>query len=98
MSSYVIGNMKVSSQQPHDAARVHGNLPGSPFFSDGKDRRREDHRVRTLVTMGVDGLLVVGRDDGIVWFANPAAADLLGRPYDELIGAPFGTPVSPGES
>src|SRR5581483_1496012 len=62
------------------------------------DRDRDDHRLRTLVTMNADGLLVVGRDDGVVRFANPATAELLGRSPESLCGQPFGTPVFPAET
>jgi signal transduction histidine kinase len=61
-------------------------------------RDDRDDPLRTLVTMNSDGLLVVGRDDGVVRFANPAAAALLGRSPERLRGQTFGTPVIPGET
>ncbi|MFG3253669.1 ATP-binding protein [Streptomyces sp. NPDC048172] len=39
-----------------------------------------------------DGIVVVD-GEGIIRLCNPAAADLLGRPADELLGLPFGFPV-----
>ena len=44
-----------------------------------------------------DGVLVVDRD-GIIRFANPAAATLFGRRVHELNGQSFGFPVIAGES
>jgi len=41
------------------------------------------------------GSLVVDGDT-IVRFANPAAATLLGRPVDRLVGEVFGLPLTPG--
>ena len=48
--------------------------------------------------MNADGILVVGRSDGTVHFANPAASVILDRPLDRLCGQPFGAPVVPGET
>ncbi len=48
--------------------------------------------MRFLVDKNADGILVVG-DDGLVLFANPAAEDLFGRSFDELVGSPIGVPV-----
>ena len=52
-----------------------------------------------LVRLNADGVLVVS-DSGEVLFANPAAADLLNRPREELVGHVFGFPIGgdePGE-
>src|SRR5690348_4212056 len=53
--------------------------------------------LRLLVERMADGVLVVDRD-GIIQFANPAAAALFGRPMHELKGQSFGFPVMAGES
>ncbi|HUG93920.1 MAG TPA: ATP-binding protein, partial [Planctomycetaceae bacterium] len=50
-----------------------------------------------LVDKNADGVMVVNFD-GIICFVNPAAAELLGRGSDELVGQPFGTPIVPGEA
>ena len=50
-----------------------------------------------LVDKNADGVMVVNFD-GIICFVNPAAAALLDRATDELIGQPFGTPILPGEA
>jgi two-component system, chemotaxis family, CheB/CheR fusion protein len=50
-----------------------------------------------LVDKNADGVMVVNFD-GIICFVNPAAAELLGRPQEDLIGEPFGTPIVPGEA
>src|SRR4051794_28100688 len=90
--------MSVSPKTWPEDVRGAGEPVPRPAPFDGKERRREDARLRTLVTMNVDGLLVVGRDDGLIRFANPAAATLLGQSPDQLIGQPFGTPVIPGQA
>ncbi len=53
--------------------------------------------LRQLVDRMADGVLVVDRD-GIIQFANPAAAALFGRAMRELKGQSFGFPVMAGES
>lgn len=53
--------------------------------------------IRFLVEKNADGILVVD-EEGIVLFANPAAADIFGRPHRSLVGTPIGVPVTAGET
>lgn len=49
-------------------------------------------RFRDLIERNADGVVVVDRG-GVVRFANPAATRLLGRPIEQILGAPFGFPL-----
>src|SRR5438093_1623776 len=44
-----------------------------------------------------DGVVVIDHD-GVICFANPAAAELFQRPKSDLLGHPFGFPTKIGES
>jgi PAS domain S-box-containing protein len=50
-------------------------------------------RFRSLIERNFDGILVLGRERGIVFYLNPAAEKILGRERDELVGNLFGYPV-----
>lgn len=53
-------------------------------------------RLRRIIEQNADGMLVVCHE-GVVRFANPAAAQLLGMSRDALLGAPLGVPLSRGD-
>ncbi|MCK6547875.1 PAS domain-containing protein [Myxococcota bacterium] len=55
-----------------------------------------DGPLAELIEANPDGMLVVDAE-GLVRFANEAAARLLGRPRDALVQAPFGAPVVDGD-
>jgi PAS domain-containing protein len=55
------------------------------------------HLFDTLISRSADGLLLVDQS-GVVQFANPAAAVLLDRSAEHLIGKPFGFPIVVGET
>lgn len=58
----------------------------------------EDGRLfRKLVVENADAVVLVSTQ-GAMLFANPAAEALFGRPIDRLRGAPFGFPLTAGES
>lgn len=61
-----------------------------------QNANRPDSLFKAIVEGSVDGLVVVDRA-GTVLFANPAAAGILGRKAEELIGASFGFPVTADE-
>ena len=66
----------------------------------GAERRRAKvaaEAFRLVVERMADGVLVVDRE-GVIQFANPAAAELFGRPVHELVGHPLGFPTVAGES
>ncbi|MFL5595373.1 MAG: ATP-binding protein [Gemmatimonadaceae bacterium] len=60
------------------------------------DRHRRD-RLRGLIERLPDGIVVVD-GPGNIRFANPAAERLFGRASSELIGTPFGFPITVGET
>ncbi len=61
-----------------------------------EERLRTAHdKVDTLVQLSADGLIVLDQD-GRILFLNPAAAEMLGRDQDELLGEQFGDPLIPG--
>jgi PAS domain S-box-containing protein len=51
----------------------------------------------TIVAMNHEGILAVN-SDGVVQYANPAAAELLGCSLTSLLGQPFGYPVPSSNS
>src|SRR5579883_253433 len=53
--------------------------------------------IRFLVEKNADGIIVVD-EDGIVLLANPATAQIFGRPPASLIGSPVGIPLVAGET
>jgi len=55
-----------------------------------------DDPFRLIVEQSVDGALLVDAE-GVVLFANPAAAELLGRPIDSLLDHHFGIPLAAGQ-
>ena len=58
-----------------------------------------DHwdRLRPIIESLPDGIVIVDQR-GDIRFANPAAAGLFNRPAQDLIGTPFGTPLTAGET
>jgi diguanylate cyclase (GGDEF)-like protein/PAS domain S-box-containing protein len=56
-------------------------------------RRQAEESLRALVEDSADAMLVVD-EEGLVQFANPAAARLFGREGEELVGDPFPFDVS----
>lgn len=51
----------------------------------------------SIVEKTRDGILIVDKE-GIVLYANPAAATLFGREEEELLDHPFGFPLTAGET
>src|SRR5512141_1183649 len=54
-------------------------------------------RLRPIIESLPDGIVIVD-SNGDIRFANPAAARLFNRPAEDLIGTPFGTPLTAGET
>lgn len=52
-----------------------------------------EERFRNLVDASADGFLVIDHD-GIIAFANPAAAAMFGRPLADLLSSEFGHPMA----
>lgn len=61
-----------------------------------KKLRASEVRLRNVVTSNLDGMVVIGQDNKVL-FANPAAGQLLGFDHEKLVGGPFGLPLNIGE-
>lgn len=57
--------------------------------------RQREAMSREMVDRSADGIIVLD-SDGLIQFANPAAARLAGRPVEALIGMHFGFPAFAG--
>lgn len=55
---------------------------------------KSEARFRNVVATSAEGVVVVSRE-GVVLFANPSAARLIGRPIEDLDGAMLGYPFAP---
>lgn len=55
--------------------------------------RNSEQRLRDIIENNADGMLVLGKDTTIK-FVNPAAEVLFGRAKQEMLGKPFGYPVT----
>ena len=67
-----------------------------PAVAPVADPKLDEQSLRRIIHENADGMLVTDRE-GVVCFANPAAAKLLGRPARSLRGKQLGFPVVPGE-
>ncbi|MES9858258.1 MAG: HD domain-containing phosphohydrolase [Sedimenticola sp.] len=56
-----------------------------------------ERRLRTVIESEADGVLVLNSDD-VIAFINPAAERLLMRSREQLLGKPFGYPLSTGKT
>lgn len=77
---------------------------GERSATGGKRRRRPGRKIEdtsdllaVIIECVADGLLLVD-PDGIIQFANPAAAALFDRPMEELVATEFGFPIVVGET
>jgi len=57
--------------------------------------RQEALQSRQLFELNADGLLVINQE-GKILLTNPAAGALLKRPPEDLVGEPFGIPITVG--
>jgi signal transduction histidine kinase len=62
-----------------------------------RDLARSEARFRDVIERNADAIVVVDQE-GVVQFANVVAAELFGRARSELVGSPFGYPMTVGES
>jgi signal transduction histidine kinase len=62
-----------------------------------RDLARSEARFRDVIERNADAIVVVDQE-GVVQFANVVAAQLFGRARSELVGSPFGYPMTVGES
>jgi PAS domain-containing protein len=60
-----------------------------------RELQSSETRQRTIIEADANGLVVLNRE-GVIRFLNPAAQVLLGRPSEQLLGEPFGFPVTTG--
>lgn len=61
-----------------------------------KQLRETNTKLNTIIRLNLDGMLVTD-GQGEILFANPAAAEMLGRSEKELVGRAFGHPVTDQE-
>jgi len=59
--------------------------------------QKNEESFRTIIDGNVDGIVVLDKN-GFVLFANPAAELFFGRKAENLIGKPFGYPVTTDEA
>jgi PAS domain S-box-containing protein len=59
--------------------------------------RESESQLKTVVSSTSDGILIVDRQ-GIIRFANPAAARLFDRPLTDLVDREFGLPAIAGQT
>ncbi len=59
--------------------------------------RESESRLNTVISNTSDGILIVDRQ-GVIRFANPAAARLFDRPLTELVDREFGLPAIAGQT
>ena len=83
--------MSASPAPQHDT-----RPPASRQASDLRELVNLNVSVGELMDRLADGVLLVG-SDGVVRYANTAAAGLFGRSQEELIGTILGLPMSTGE-
>jgi signal transduction histidine kinase/PAS domain-containing protein len=62
-----------------------------------RDLARSEARFRDVIERNADAIVVVDQE-GVVRFANGVAAELFGRARSDLVGSPFGYPMTVGES
>jgi signal transduction histidine kinase len=62
-----------------------------------RDLARSEARFRDVIERNADAIVVVDQE-GVVQFANVVAAELFGRARSDLVGSPFGFPMTVGES
>jgi signal transduction histidine kinase len=64
------------------------------------DRRRrvaaEERLLHSIIAQLADGIVIVD-DEGVIRFANPAAAQLFARRVEQLVDTPFGFPIANGQ-
>lgn len=79
-----------------DRSRTSADLEDdTPYVVGPADASDLPELVRAVLLDNADAIVIV--DAGaIIVAANPAAADLFGRPLEALVGAPFGHPIPSG--
>ena len=60
-----------------------------------RSSRVEERQLRAIIEKLADGIVIVGAD-GLIRFANPAAAQLFARSVPELVGTVFGSAIAGG--
>ena len=63
------------------------------------ERQLQDYheKINVLIDLNIDGIMIVDQK-GIIRFINFAGANMLGRSQSELLGKPFGHPLTAGRS
>jgi PAS domain S-box-containing protein len=66
---------------------------GDPPSADDEHPRSAELQLRAIIEQLADGIVIVD-SDGIIRFANPAAEQLFSRSSANLVGTPFGFPIT----
>jgi signal transduction histidine kinase len=77
-------------------SRDKSDLEGSAAGRTPRRSARGDANRAMVISAIADGIVVVD-ERGINLLCNPAAEEILGRTADELVGTPFGFPITVGE-
>ncbi|RKZ35938.1 MAG: hypothetical protein DRQ37_05295, partial [Gammaproteobacteria bacterium] len=70
---------------------------GAKLAAEGARWKASEQRVRHLIEANADAILVINLE-GVIRFANPAAAAMLGQPTEGLVGRDFGHPLNADRS
>ena len=101
--SFLLSTYESTVQQNHDLILMQRELQLSNEQLEERVAKRtqqlqaSEAKYRTLLETSADAIVVVGKD-GIVYFANRAAEELLGLSAQEIIGNSFHIPVAAGET
>ncbi|HWB51448.1 MAG TPA: ATP-binding protein [Stellaceae bacterium] len=72
-------------------------MPQSPANSRPIPDRFEEPEFGILIEKNADAIVLID-EDGTVLFANPAAEQMFGRSFSDLVGSPIGIPMTGGET
>jgi signal transduction histidine kinase len=88
-----------TSTSPDSPLRMSTTVVPVPAVADSLRTNEENpwRWLRTIIESLADGIVIVDRD-GVIRFANPAAAHLFTRSPETLVGTPLGTPLVAGET
>jgi C4-dicarboxylate-specific signal transduction histidine kinase/ActR/RegA family two-component response regulator len=101
----LIGETDESTQEMIDILKrfselVAISLANAYLFSEAnralKELEKSEIRFRSVIEKNADAIMVVDKK-GIIQFANSAAKNLFNRGNGNLIGSPFGFPITAGE-
>jgi PAS domain S-box-containing protein len=86
--------MAVPSPLPEPPGPTGASAPAERQAGEDCALRAAEALFHAVVDGSTDGIMILTQE-GTIAFANPAAAELLGRPVEGLTGQPFGIPLVP---